>query len=51
MVLDTLDNVREVRRFELNEKWVNEIRITEDAKRVEVISGKDIVVHVYGLFN
>ena len=51
MVLDTLNNVREVRKFKLTEKTVNEIRITEDAKHIEVISGKDNVVHVYGLFN
>ena len=50
MVLDALLNVREVRKFELTEKSVKEIRITADAKHVEVISGKDNFVHVYGLF-
>ena len=47
-VLHTLNNVREVRKFELAEKTVNEIRITDDAKHIEVISKN---VNVYGLFN
>jgi hypothetical protein len=49
-VLHTLNNVREVRKFELAEKTVNEIRITDDAKHIEVISGKKNEVRVYNLF-
>jgi hypothetical protein len=50
MVLDTLLNVKEVRKIELTEKMVKEIRITADAANVEVITDKDIV-RVYKLFN
>ena len=49
-VLHTLTNVKAVRTFELAEKSVNEIRITDDAKHIEVISGKNNV-HVYTMFN
>lgn len=47
-VVHTLTNVKAVRTFELAEKSVNEIRITDDAKHIEVISNN---VNVYGLFN
>lgn len=50
MVIDTLLNVKEIRKIELSEQMVKEIRITDDAKNVEVISEKD-VIRVYKLFN
>lgn len=49
-VVHTLTNVKAVRTFELAEKSVNEIRITDDAKHIEVISGKNNI-HVYTMFN